>query len=176
MKAWRKVRPAPGAEVADVPVPTPRPDEVVVRVRRVSVCGTDLHIHKWDRWAESRIRPPMTFGHECAGEVVEIGRAVRDRAVGDLVAVETHVACGRCHPCRIGEAHVCENVEIVGLDRDGAYAEFLAVPSSNAWPVPEGMPLDHAAALEPLGNAVHAVLAGDIAGCATAPIQPPMPA
>ncbi len=167
MKAWRKVRPVAGAELAEVATPKPRPDEILLKVRRVSVCGTDLHIHQWDRWAQHRIRPPITFGHEFVGEVVEIGAAVRDRRVGDVVAVETHVACGRCHPCRIGEAHVCENVEILGLDRDGAYAEFVAVPSTNAWPVPPGMPLEQAAALEPLGNAVHAVLAGDIAGCAT---------
>ena len=167
MKAWRKTRPAAGAELVDLPVPTPRPDEVLIRVRRVSVCGTDLHIYKWDRWAQNRLRTPITFGHEFAGEIVEIGSTVRDRRVGELVAVETHVACGHCHPCRIGQAHVCENVEIVGLDRDGAYAEFITIPASNAWSVPVGMPLEQAAALEPLGNAVHSVLAGEIAGAAT---------
>ena len=167
MKAWRKNEPRPGAVLADIPVPSPRPDEVLVRVRRVSVCGTDLHIYKWDRWSQNRIRTPITFGHEFAGEIVEVGSAVRERRAGELVAIETHVACGHCHPCRLGEAHVCENVEIVGLDRDGAYAEFVTIPATNAWPVPAGMPLEQAAALEPLGNAVHTVLAGDIAGAAT---------
>lgn len=167
MKAWRKTRPAPGAERVEVPVPEPRPDEVLLKVRRVSVCGTDLHIFRWDRWAEGRIKTPLTIGHEFVGEVVAQGSTVTGLRPGQLVAVESHVACGHCRPCRLGEGHVCENVEIVGLDRDGAFAELVAVPAVNAWPVPAGMPLEQAAALEPLGNAVHTVLAGEVAGCAT---------
>jgi threonine 3-dehydrogenase len=102
------------------------------------------------------------------GEVVEVGALVRDRKIGDMVAVETHVACGHCHLCRIGDGHVCENVKIVGVDRPGAFAEFICMPARNTWPVPEGLPLELAPALEPLGNAVHTVLAGEISGCATA--------
>ncbi len=168
MKALVKTRPAPGAEILTVPDPTPRSDEVVLRVRRVAVCGSDLHIYGWDRWSQSRIHPPLIFGHELVGEVVALGSRAEGVAVGDLVAVETHVACGLCHLCRRGLMHVCERVQIVGVDRSGAYAEYLAVPARNCWSVPPGTPLEVAAALEPLGNAVHTVLAGEIAGCSAA--------
>ena len=168
MKAWVKSRPAPGAELTTVPDPTPAPDELLLAVRRVAICGTDLHIYKWDRWAQAHIHPPLVFGHEFVGEVLALGSQVRGRRVGDLVAVETHVACGYCRLCRRNLGHVCENVSIVGIDRPGAYAERVCVPAVNAWPVPRGMPLEQAAALEPLGNAVHSVLDGEIAGCSVA--------
>lgn len=168
MKALVKTRPAPGAEILTVPDPTPQSDEVVLKVRRVAVCGTDLHIYGWDRWSQSRIKPPLIFGHEAVGEVVALGSKAEGVAVGDLVAVETHVACGMCHLCRRGLMHVCERVQIVGVDRSGAYAEYLVVPARNCWPVPPGTPLEVAAAFEPLGNAVHTVLAGEIAGCSAA--------
>ncbi|HKA24580.1 MAG TPA: L-threonine 3-dehydrogenase [Candidatus Eisenbacteria bacterium] len=168
MKAWVKSRPAPGAELAEVPDPVPAPDEVLLKVRRVAICGTDLHIYKWDRWAQEKIHPPLIFGHEFVGEVVGMGAQVRGHKLGDLVAVETHVACGHCRLCRRNLGHVCENMKIVGIDRPGAYAERVAIPAVNAWPVPHGMPLEQAAALEPLGNAVHSVLAGEIAGCSVA--------
>ena len=168
MKAWVKTRPAPGAERIEVPDPEPAADEVLLRVRRVAVCGTDLHIYKWDAWAQAKIRPPLVFGHEFVGEIVAMGREVRGRSIGEICAVETHVVCGHCTLCRRGLGHVCENVQIVGVDRPGAYAEYVCVPAANAWAIPAGMPLEHAAALEPLGNAVHTVLAGEIAGAATA--------
>lgn len=168
MKALVKTSPAPGAEIRTVPDPTPEPDEVVLKVRRVAVCGTDLHIYGWDRWSQDRIKPPLIFGHEFVGEVVALGTRAEGVSIGDIVAVETHVACGVCHLCRRGLMHVCERVQILGVDRDGAYAEFVAVPARNCWPVPAGMPLELAAALEPLGNAVHTVLAGEIAGCSAA--------
>jgi threonine 3-dehydrogenase len=168
MKAWVKSRPAPGAELADVPDPVPAPDEVLLKVRRVAICGTDLHIYKWDRWAQEKIHPPLIFGHEFVGEVVGMGSQVRGHRIGDLVAIETHVACGHCRLCRRNLGHVCENMKIVGIDRPGAYAELVAMPAVNAWPVPRGMPLEQAAALEPLGNAVHSVLAGEISGCSIA--------
>jgi threonine 3-dehydrogenase len=165
MKALVKSRPAPGAEILSVPDPTPLPDEVVLKVLRVAVCGTDLHIYGWDRWSQGRIHPPLVFGHEFVGKVVALGSRAEGVALGDLVAVETHVACGLCHLCRRGLGHVCERVQILGVDRNGAFAEFVAVPARNCWPIPPGMPLEVAAALEPLGNAVHTVLAGEIAGC-----------
>ena len=168
MKALVKSRPAPGAEILTVPDPTPQPDEVVLKVKRVAVCGTDLHIYGWDRWSQTRIKPPLVFGHEFVGEVVALGARAEGVRLGDLVAVETHVACTTCHLCRRGLMHVCERVQILGVDRPGAYAELVAVPARNCWPIPAGMPLDHAAALEPLGNAVHTVLAGEIAGCSAA--------
>jgi threonine 3-dehydrogenase len=168
MKALVKSQPAPGAEILTVPDPTPQPDEVVLKVRRVAVCGTDLHIYGWARGSQSRIKPPLVFGHEIVGEVVAMGARAEGVRMGDLVAVETHVACTTCHLCRRGLMHVCERVQIVGVDRPGGYAEFVAVPARNCWPIPAGMSIDHAAALEPLGNAVHTVLAGEIAGCSAA--------
>ena len=168
MKAWMKSRPAPGAELVDVADPVPAPDEVLLKVRRVAICGTDLHLYKWDRWAQEKVHPPLIFGHEFVGEVIGLGSQVRGRKIGDLVAVETHVACGHCKLCRRNLGHVCQNMEIVGIDRPGAYAEKVAIPAVNAWPIPRGMPLEQAAALEPLGNAVHCVLAGEIAGCRVA--------
>jgi threonine 3-dehydrogenase len=168
MKAWLKDRPQSGAKLSTVPDPRPQPDEILLKVRRASVCGTDLHIFRWDRWAQGRIKTPLVFGHEMVGEVMEVGSLVRDRKIGDIVAVETHVSCEHCHLCRIGDSHVCENVKIVGIDRPGAYAEFICMPARNTWPVPAGMSIDLAPALEPLGNAVHTVLAGEIAGCSAA--------
>ena len=165
MKALVKSRPAPGAEILTVPDPTPAPDEVIIKVRRVAVCGTDLHIYGWDRWSQGRIKPPLIFGHEFVGEVVALGVRAEGVKLGDVVACETHVACGVCHLCRRGLMHVCERVQILGVDRSGAYAEFVAVPARNCWPIPAGMSLEVASALEPLGNAVHTVLAGEIAGC-----------
>jgi threonine 3-dehydrogenase len=139
----------------------------VLKIRRVAVCGTDLHIYGWDRWSQGRIKPPLVFGHEFVGEVVALGPRAEGVHLGQLVSCETHVACGVCHLCRRGLMHVCERVKILGVDRDGAYAEFVAVPARNCWPIPSDMPLTVAAALEPLGNAVHTVLAGEIAGCST---------
>jgi threonine 3-dehydrogenase len=165
MKALVKSRPAPGAEILTVPDPTPGPEEVIIKVRRVAVCGTDLHIYGWDRWSQGRIKPPLIFGHEFVGEVVALGARAEGVKLGDVVACETHVACGVCHLCRRGLMHVCERVQILGVDRSGAYAEFVAVPARNCWPIPAGMSLEVASALEPLGNAVHTVLAGEIAGC-----------
>jgi threonine 3-dehydrogenase len=168
MKALVKTRPAPGAEIQTVPDPTPGPEDVVLKVRRAAVCGTDLHIYGWDRWSQGRVHPPLVFGHEMVGEVVAKGARAEGVEVGDLVAVETHIADWTCHLCRRGLAHVCENVQIVGVDRPGAYAEFMSIPARNCWPVPPGLSLEEAAALEPLGNAVHTVLAGEIAGCSAA--------
>ncbi len=168
MKALVKTRPAPGAEIQTVPDPTPGPEDVILKVRRAAVCGTDLHIYGWDRWSQGRIHPPLVFGHEMVGEVVTKGARAEGVNVGDVVAVETHVADGTCHLCRRGLAHVCENVQIVGVDRPGAYAEYMSIPARNCWPVPPGLSLEEAAALEPLGNAVHTVLAGEIAGCSAA--------
>jgi len=168
MRAWTKSRPAPGAEMATVPDPRPASNEVLIKVRRAGICGTDLHIYKWDPWAQRRIRPPLVFGHEMCGEIVELGSEVRGRRVGEVVAVETHIMCGHCYLCRRNLGHVCESTKIIGVDRAGAYAEYIAIDAINAWPVPEGMPLEHAVALEPLGNAVHTVMAGEIAGCSVA--------
>ncbi|MFH1017953.1 MAG: L-threonine 3-dehydrogenase [Pseudomonadota bacterium] len=161
MQALLKVRPAPGAEFGDVPVPRPAPDEVLIKVKAASVCGTDLHIFNWDAWSASRIKTPLVFGHECTGEVVEVGANVSDVPVGSHVSVETHITCGHCYQCRTGAEHVCRNVKVVGVDRPRAYAEYLAVPARNAWINDDSLPWEIATLLEPFGNAVHAVHAGE---------------
>ncbi len=164
MKALRKTRSAPGASVEAVPVPEPGPGDVLVRVQTASICGTDLHIYEWDRWSASRIHPPMTFGHEFCGTVERVGEDVTGIARGDFVTAEMHVACGHCRQCRLGQSHVCQNLSILGIDRDGCFAEFVRIPAGNIWPIDPAIPQHYGAILDPLGNAVHAVLAGEIAG------------
>jgi threonine 3-dehydrogenase len=157
MRALRKIERGPGAELREVPVPEPGEGEVLVRVHAASICGTDLHIYEWNEWAEGRIpRVPMTFGHEVAGTVEAVGPEVHHVQVGAFVAAETHIACGHCATCRTGRAHICQNLRILGVDTDGAFAEFVVVPADNAWIVGEGIPRDVASIMEPFGNAVHA--------------------
>ena len=138
--------------------------DVLVKVKVASICGTDLHIYEWDRWAQGRIHPPLIPGHEFCGEVVAFGDEVTSVKEGDFVSAEMHVACGKCLQCRIGEAHICQNVKIIGVDADGAFAEYVVIPESNIWKLDPGIPLEYASILDPLGNAVHTVLAGEIAG------------
>jgi threonine 3-dehydrogenase len=165
MWAVRKERPAPGLELVEVPVPAIRPDEVLVRVEAASVCGTDLHIYNWDDWARQRIRPPLVLGHELAGTVVEAGPLVRNARVGDYVSAESHVTCGVCFHCRTGRAHMCEQTRILGVDRDGAFAEYVAIPDSVLWQNDRAkLPPEIATLQEPFGNAVFAVGHADLAG------------
>lgn len=165
MHAIVKASPGPGAEVREVPVPSAGPSELLLRVLRAGVCGTDLHIYEWDRWSESRIRPPVTLGHEFVGRVVEIGPGVSGYAVGDRVSCESHIVCNHCLACRTGNAHVCENTKILGVDVPGGFAEYVVVPAVNAWRVPANVPIDVAAVMEPCGNAVHTAFAGPLSGC-----------
>lgn len=165
MKAIVKTTAGPGAEVRDVPVPTPGMGEVLLKVKRAGVCGTDLHIWKWDPWASGRMKPPVTIGHEFVGEVVEIGPGVSNLVLGDLVSCESHVVCQTCLPCRTGNGHVCEKTKILGVDINGGFAEFVAVPAVNAWHVPKNIPIEVAAIMEPCGNAVHTAYAGALSGC-----------
>jgi threonine 3-dehydrogenase len=159
MRALRKTRPAPGAELLDVPVPRPGPGEVLVRVHGASICGTDLHILEWNEWAAARIpRVPLTFGHELAGAVEASGPEVHHLQPGTFVAAETHIACGYCRTCRTGRSHICENLRILGVDADGAFAAFVVIPAANAWVVGEGVDPEAASVMEPCGNAVHAVV------------------
>jgi threonine 3-dehydrogenase len=162
MKAALKVEAAPGAKVALVDIPCIGSRDVLVQVKAASICGTDMHIYEWDAWAQSRMQVPRIFGHEFAGEVVEVGSEVTSLVPGDFVAAETHITCGQCYQCRTGQAHVCRNVQILGVDRDGAFAEYIAIPEKVAWKT--GKEIDHAVASiqEPFGNAVHATFAGDI--------------
>ena len=164
MLAVVKPEAAPGADVRQVKVPTFGRTDVLVKVKVASICGTDLHIYEWDRWAQGRIHPPLVPGHEFCGEVVAYGDEVTSVKEGDFVSAEMHVACGKCLQCRIGEAHICQNVKIIGVDADGAFAEYVVIPESNIWKLDPGIPQEYASILDPLGNAVHTVLAGEIAG------------
>ncbi|MHB8596096.1 MAG: L-threonine 3-dehydrogenase [Ktedonobacteraceae bacterium] len=162
MKAALKAEAAPGAKVALVNIPQIGSRDVLVQVKAASICGTDMHIYEWDAWAQSRMTVPRIFGHEFAGEVVEVGSEVTTLAPGDFVAAETHITCGHCYQCRTGQANVCRNVQILGIDRDGAFAEYIAIPESVAWKT--GKEIDHSVASiqEPFGNAVHATYAEEI--------------
>jgi threonine 3-dehydrogenase len=165
MRAIRKVEAAPGLELVEVPVPVPASDEVLVRVEAASVCGTDLHIHRWDGWSSDRIRPPLTLGHELAGTVVEVGGSVRNAAVGDFVSAESHVTCGACFHCRTGRAHMCRATRILGVDRDGAFADYVAIPESVLWQNDRTKLAPQIACLqEPFGNAVFATSTQELAG------------
>src|SRR5450432_282771 len=155
MNALRKMQAGPGLSFESAPVPSIGPTDVLVRVTAASICGTDLHIYGWDRWSQGRIKPPVTLGHEFCGVV--------ERA-GDAVSAVMHLNCGHCHQCRLGEAHICQNLRIIGIDRDGAFAEFVKIPASNIWKLDPAIPEHYGAILDPLGNAVHTVLAGAIAG------------
>jgi threonine 3-dehydrogenase len=164
MKALRKVQRARGLSYEAAPVPSTGPTDVLVRVKAASICGTDLHIYGWDRWSQGRIKPPVTLGHEFCGVVERVGEEVTVVKPGDFVSAEMHVNCGHCHQCRLGQAHICQNLRIIGIDQDGAFAEFVKIPASNIWKLDPAIPEHYGAILDPLGNAVHAVLAGPIAG------------
>jgi threonine 3-dehydrogenase len=163
MLAVVKPEAAPGAEIREVKIPAFGRTDVLVKVQVASICGTDLHIYEWDRWAQGRIHPPLIPGHEFCGEVVAFGDEVTSVKEGDFVSAEMHVACGKCFQCRTGEAHICQNVKIIGVDADGAFAEYVVIPESNIWKLDPAIPPEYASILDPLGNAVHTVLAGEIA-------------
>ena len=170
MQAIVKTHSGPGVEVRDVPLPRFGPGDVLVRVEAASVCGTDLHIYQWDNWAQGRIHPPLIPGHEFCGIVAETGSDVTTVQTGDFVSAEMHVACGKCLQCRTGQAHICQNVKIIGVDADGAFAEYVVIPESNIWKLDPELPREYASILDPLGNAVHTVLAGEIAARSVAVI------
>jgi threonine 3-dehydrogenase len=163
MQAVVKAKAAPGIELHEVPIPSPGPGQVLVKVQAASVCGTDLHIFNWDLWAQGRIHPPLIPGHEFAGVVAGTGQGVTTVKEGDLVSAEMHVACGKCMQCRIGEAHICQHVRILGVDEDGAFADYAIIPETNIWKLSPSIPHEYGSLLDPLGNAVHAVLSGPIA-------------
>ncbi|MBC6449185.1 L-threonine 3-dehydrogenase [Actinokineospora xionganensis] len=158
MKALVKVAPGPGLELVDVPDPKPGPGDILLRVLRTGICGTDLHIDAWDDWAAKTIKAPLTLGHEFVGEVVEIGAAVTKVKVGDLVSGEGHLVCGTCRNCRAGRRHLCANTIGLGVHTNGAFAEYAVLPESNAWVHNHQIDLDVAAIFDPFGNAVHTAL------------------
>lgn len=164
MRALVKHHAGFGARLEQVSIPKIGPDEVLIRVRAASLCGTDVHIYQWDDWAAGRVKPPYVFGHEFSGEVVEIGEKVSRFQVGDHVSAESHIVCGMCPQCRRGEGHVCQNTEIIGVDRAGCFAEYIAMPAVNLWKNDPALPFEIASIMEPMGNAVHTALAGPVTG------------
>jgi threonine 3-dehydrogenase len=165
MKAAVKLKPAPkSTEIRNVPIPQVRPDEVLIRVAVSSICGTDVHIYDWDAWAEARIKVPLIQGHEFAGYIEGLGSNVVGLKKGDYVSAEGHIADGRCYMCRTGNAHVCKAVSIVGIDRDGAFAEYLKVPASNAIVNDPDLPPELATMQDPLGNAVYTTTNANVPG------------
>ena len=163
MLAVVKPQAKPGIEIRDVALPKIGRTDVLVKVKVASICGTDLHIYNWNSWAQGRIHPPLIPGHEFCGEVVAYGDEVTSVKEGDFVSAEMHVACGKCLQCRTGEAHICQFVKIIGVDADGAFAEYVRIPESNIWKLDPAIQPEYASILDPLGNAVHTVLAGEIA-------------
>lgn len=164
MHALVKSASAGGAELMEVDVPQVGPDDVLVKVLASSICGTDLHIYEWDEWAQGRVRPPLVFGHEFAGEVVAVGSDVVRTSVGAYVAAESHIACGQCYECRHGLQHICRNVQIIGVDRPGAFAQYISIPERNAWTTDRKFAPRIATIQEPMGNAVHTALSTPLAG------------
>ncbi|MBX6320677.1 MAG: L-threonine 3-dehydrogenase [Rhodospirillaceae bacterium] len=164
MKALVKQKREPGLWLEEVPAPPVGPEDVLIKVRRSSICGTDLHIYNWDDWAQRTIPVPMTVGHEFVGTVVEVGHEVHDLKVGDRVSGEGHITCGHCRNCRAGRQHLCRNTVGVGVNRPGAFAEYIAIPARNAYPIPPDLPDEVASVLDPLGNAAHTALSYDLIG------------
>jgi threonine 3-dehydrogenase len=164
MKALVKRGAEAGLSLIDIPRPEPGDADVLIRVLRTGICGTDLHIYDWDAWARQHVQVPLTVGHEFVGEIVEVGRHVTGLTVGDLVSGEGHVVCGACRNCRAGRRHLCAHTDSVGLTRAGAFAEYLVLPASNVWQHKPGIDLDVAAIFDPFGNAVHTALAFPVMG------------
>ena len=158
----------PGAELTELPVPEVGPRDILIRIRAASICGTDLHIYSWDPWAASRIQPPLVFGHEFCGDVVAVGADVTHVSLGAFVAAESHVNCGECFECRHGMEHICKRLQIIGVDRPGAFAEYISIPEQNAWLTDRRFPPEIATIQEPMGNAVHAASVAPLAGAAVA--------
>jgi threonine 3-dehydrogenase len=163
MQAIVKAERAPGLVVKSVPKPSPGSGEVLIAVHHAGVCGTDLHIADWDPWAQRRMHPPVVVGHEFAGEIVAVGEGVAELKTGQLVTAEGHIVCGHCLQCRTGNSHICRNTRIIGVDRDGAFAEFIVMPATNVLTL-DGIPTEVGAIMDPMGNAFHTVLTADIPG------------
>src|SRR6185436_9071229 len=164
MKALAKSKAEPGLQLVDVPEPAIGINDVLIRINRTGICGTDLHIYKWDAWAQKTIPVPMVVGHEFVGEIVEIGANVNDFRVGDVVSGEGHVVCGRCRNCMAGRRHLCADTKGVGVNRPGAFAEYLSLPMTNVWHQSPGVDLDVASIFDPFGNAVHTALSFPVLG------------
>jgi threonine 3-dehydrogenase len=164
VKALVKSRAEPGLWLEEVPRPEPGPTEVLIEVRKTAICGTDLHIHRWDRWAQATIPVPMVVGHEFSGVIAEVGAGVAGLSVGQRVSGEGHITCGHCRACRGGRREFCHHHRGVGVNRPGAFAEYLVIPAENVFPLPDHVSDDLGAILDPLGNATHTSLKFDVVG------------
>jgi threonine 3-dehydrogenase len=164
VKALVKARREPGLWLEEVPAPEIGPNDALVRVKKTGICGTDLHIYRWDEWSQRTIPVPMVVGHECAGEVHAVGSHVTGFQPGDRVSIEGHITCGYCRNCRAGRKHLCRNTSGLGVNRPGCFAEFVAVPAANVFKLAADIPDEVAAFLDPLGNAVHTALSFDVVG------------
>lgn len=164
MRAIAKLKPGPGLALTDVPVPEPGINDVLIKIKRTSICGTDVHIYNWDAWAAKTIPAPMVIGHEFVGEIVALGSNVTAFREGELVDGEGHIVCGVCRNCLAGRRHLCKDAKGVGVNRPGAFAEYLCLPSSNAVKVDPSIPLDVLSCFDPLGNATHTALQYDLVG------------
>lgn len=164
MRCLKKESAKEGLQLSKAPIPKPEAGEVLIRVTHAGICGTDVHIYNWDRWSQRRIKPPLITGHEFVGKVEALGEGVEGLKVGQRVSAEGHITCGHCQYCRTGQGHICQNVKIIGVDRDGCFAEFITIPQENIWPVDPRIPDAHAATFDPLGNAMHTVMSENISG------------
>ncbi len=164
MRALVKRERAEGLWMEEVPVPSVGPNDILVKMRKTAICGTDIHIFNWDEWAQRTIPVPMTVGHEFCGEVAAIGSHVKGFVVGDRVSGEGHITCGHCRNCRAGKRHLCRNTVGVGVNRAGAFADYLVIPAVNAFKIPKGISDEVASFLDPLGNATHTALSFDLVG------------
>ena len=164
MRALAKLKPGPGLDMTDLPKPTVGHNDVMIKIRKTAICGTDIHIWKWDEWAQKTIPVPMHVGHEYVGEIVEIGQEVRGFAVGDRVSGEGHITCGFCRNCRAGRRHLCRNTVGVGVNREGAFAEFLVILAFDAFKIPDDISDDLASIFDPFGNATHTALSFNLVG------------
>ncbi len=164
MRALVKQKAAPGLTLEEVPVPEVGPGDVRIKITKTAICGTDIHIFNWDAWAASTIPYPMTVGHEFVGVVEALGDSVNEFSIGQRVCGEGHVVCGSCRNCRAGRKHYCPNTKGVGVNRPGAFADYLVIPADNVYPIPDSIPDDFAALLDPYGNAVHTALKFDLTG------------
>ncbi|MFA9388162.1 MAG: L-threonine 3-dehydrogenase [Prolixibacteraceae bacterium] len=164
MKAIVKAKPERGLWMQDVPMPKVGANEVLLKIRKAAICGTDLHIYKWDDWAQKTIKTPLVIGHEYVGEIVELGSEVNQYSIGDRVTAEGHIACGHCRNCRRGRQHICNHTVGIGVNRDGGFAEYVAVPVSNVIKVDARIPDEIVSIMDPLGNACHTALSFPLIG------------
>jgi threonine 3-dehydrogenase len=164
MKAIRKTKPGKGLWLEDIPVPVPGVNEVLIKISKSAVCGTDLHIYRWDEWSKKTIHTPLTIGHEYFGTVVKIGDEVTKVQLGERVTVEGHIACGFCRNCRRGRKHICDHIIAIGVNRDGGFAEYIAVPAENVLHIDKRIPDEIVSIMDPLGNATHTALSFPLIG------------